>query len=249
MGLFSSIRAAQRMRDRSGYGDFTPRVAKNPYEKIIDGKKEAYPNTWRYFTNRLSKGILDISADYQKGKVKLTPDQLTILHDLCSKYWVSDRKKLVVPGEKNMKFVNKLQELVPDLDLFKMLYGRRGSWSSEIATVELKSPVNGSKWLRGHFIEKYQVPILLLYKRPEKSKEKAKLIEPNNEQANGKLQKVLIKPTVVQQEDKKWLYGSSYWAWLPAIEDDKVFYELTAQGSKRHSVYDFWKLKRENKLQ
>lgn len=255
MGMFSSIRAAKRMAESASYSGFNGggRTAKNPFEKVVDQKKEAYPNSWKYFQNRVSKGILQISKDYKSGKIDLTREQRIILHKVVAKYWVKDRSKLVIAGSKGMNFFQKLYEIFEDPQLFKILWGKKGSWPLIDTECELRSPVSGAIWANGEFTQHFYVPLPTIYNRPQatKSHKKAELIIDGGLVVPSKrLEKVLVKP--LEFPDNKWLIGASYWAFLPILnnnEKDKKKFKIVDNGAIREeSVYRFWALNRENKL-
>lgn len=254
MGMFSSIRAAKRMAESSSYSGFDGgRPAKNPFEKILDQKKEAYPNSWKYFQNRLSKGILQASKDYKSGKIDLTSNQRQILHKVVSTYWAKDRSRLVIPGSKGMNFFQKLYEIFEDPELFKKLWGKKGSWPVIDTECELKSPVTGAIWTNGSFTQHFYIPLPTLYNRPQtaKSHKKAELIVDGGLVIpSKKVEKVLVKP--IEFPENKWLIGGSYWAFLPKLNNDdkseKKFKIVDNGAIREESVYRFWSLRRENKL-
>lgn len=252
MGMMSSIRFAQRIRDRQlqgnygrgSYSNFVAAKKKTDIEKWLNQKKEAYPNSWRYFVNRLSIGVKRVQFQQKINKVNLTDKQETILNNLIKEYWNKDRKKLVIPGTKKMDFFDELTRLVPDFALLKLLYGKKNTWANQLTEVKLKSPVSGSHWTTGGFEEHYLVPLLLVYDfNLSISKEKPKLICPQSESNQGdfKLEKVLVSPINIP-EDEKWKYGNSYWAWLPALSNTSTFSAETKAGSiKTLNKKDFWR--------
>lgn len=258
MGLFSSIRAAKRMSEHSSYEyrnyGYSIKSTKSPFEKVLDDKKEAYPNSWKYFINRISKGILEASIASKTGKINLTEKQKQILHNLVNKYWDKYKKRLIIPGKKNMNYFYEIEQLIPDLELFKILWSRKGTWPTINSICTLKSPVSGSQWVNGHFVEEFYIPLPILYNQLllSKSNTKAKLIINNKLSTvkTTKLEKVLITPKFLPKEIQKkpWLLSKSYWAYLPPLKLSKKFKVIKSNGqSSEESIYKFWSLKK-NKL-
>ena len=233
MGMMSSIRFAKRARERQmrgnyGRGNYSSFVAaekKTDIEKWLNQKREAYPNSWRYFVNRLSVGLQRVQYQQKINEINLSKEQQEILDALIAHYWNVERKKLIIPGTKNMNFFDEMTKLVPNFVLLKQLYGRKNSWANQLTEVKLKSPVSGAHWNAEGFKEHYLVPLLMTYNfHVDINKEKPRLIQPQTEinQDKYKLEKVLVTPVNIPK-DEAWKYGKSYWAWLPALSNKPTF--------------------------
>lgn len=238
MGNFSYL---NKKRNRELFGDdfFEPPEKKTEIEKYLNSRKEAYPLAWRYFVNRLSWGINRLSDDYRAGTVELTDKQLADLHNLVLSYYSRENKKLVIPGSKDMDFFKKMTELVPDLSLFKLIYGKKGSWASRNLICKPKRPVPGGHYLNGDVVERFNVPLLLNYNvASSATSEFATLFNPNNIKPIEplKYRKAYVELAEPTNESKKWLYANTYVAWLPVLSKRETYLAKYKKDQKMHEI-------------
>lgn len=250
MGMFSSIRFAKKIRNRQamrysrGY-QFEARKKKTDIEKFIDQRKEPYPNSWRYFVNRISWGVTRLATLSNENKIDLTSNETDIIQGVVRNYWDPNKNHLVIKGSKDMNFFEELTELIPDLDTFKLLYGNKNTWANRLMQVNLISPVSGSHWINEKFTEQYEVALPLIYNFRGKINEAQPRLINSQQKAVGNLEKVLVSPLGISNQDE-WKFGKTYWIWVPAINTSKKFTALDKKGNEIVlETREFWRYKKD----